>query len=191
MKGMYEQCYYFNQPLNKWNVSNVVDMSFMFENCHSFNQDLSNWDVYNVENMVYMFYLCLQLRINPEWIINEKTRTDNMFVFTPLEGLVLEKTKVHNYNVKKANRDVENTIMELSKTNLPGELIEEITTYFDPEMATKSRKTRDKSRKSNKEDVFYPLMPPPKNEMNNPGGGGYAGGRRKRRKRTHKKNKRR
>ena len=31
----------FNQPLNKWNVSNdVTDMSYMFSNARSFNQPL-------------------------------------------------------------------------------------------------------------------------------------------------------
>ena len=47
---------YFNQPLDKWNVSNVEDMSFMFEGAKSFNQDISGWNVSNVKNMHTMFH---------------------------------------------------------------------------------------------------------------------------------------
>ena len=37
----------FNQPLNKWNVSNVTDMYSMFAVAKSFNQPLNNWNVSN------------------------------------------------------------------------------------------------------------------------------------------------
>ena len=40
MHNMFWRAYSFNQPLNKWNVSNVTDMSFMFGLCDSFNQPL-------------------------------------------------------------------------------------------------------------------------------------------------------
>ena len=42
---------FFNQPLNKWNVSNVTDMSGMFLGATSFNQPLNNWNVSNVKFM--------------------------------------------------------------------------------------------------------------------------------------------
>ena len=45
----------FNQPLNNWNVSNVINMGFMFGNTTSFNQPLNNWNVSNVTNMYSMF----------------------------------------------------------------------------------------------------------------------------------------
>ena len=45
----------FNQPLNKWNVSNVEYMVAMFANANSFNQPLNNWNVSKVESMVGMF----------------------------------------------------------------------------------------------------------------------------------------
>ncbi len=35
----------FNQPLNKWNVSNVTDMWSMFNDARAFNQPLNNWNV--------------------------------------------------------------------------------------------------------------------------------------------------
>ena len=44
----------FNQPLNKWDVSNVTDMEEMFEDA-PFNQPLNNWNVSNVRYMNFMF----------------------------------------------------------------------------------------------------------------------------------------
>ena len=35
----------FNQPLNKWDVSNVTDMDAMFAFASSFNQPLNDWNV--------------------------------------------------------------------------------------------------------------------------------------------------
>ena len=45
----------FNQSLNDWNVSNVIDMEQMFRGATSFNQPLDNWDVSKVKSMVGMF----------------------------------------------------------------------------------------------------------------------------------------
>ena len=45
----------FNQPLNKWDVSNVTKMYCMFKNATSFNQALDKWNVSNVTNMRWMF----------------------------------------------------------------------------------------------------------------------------------------
>ena len=38
----------FNQPLNNWNVSNVIDMSYMFDFASAFNQPLDKWNVSKV-----------------------------------------------------------------------------------------------------------------------------------------------
>jgi len=46
----------FNQPLNSWNFSSIVNMSGMFNSASSFNQPLTNWDVSSVVNMGFMFY---------------------------------------------------------------------------------------------------------------------------------------
>ena len=45
----------FNQPLNKWNVSNVKTMNRMFHTASSFNQPLNNWNVSKVKDMEEMF----------------------------------------------------------------------------------------------------------------------------------------
>ena len=47
----------FNQSLDKWNTSNVVDMAYMFYKCYKFNQ-LVNFDTKNVMNMASMFSGC-------------------------------------------------------------------------------------------------------------------------------------
>ena len=55
MDGMFMNARSFNQPLDKWDVSNVRDMSYMFERAGSFNQPLNNWNVSKVTRMSYMF----------------------------------------------------------------------------------------------------------------------------------------
>ena len=52
---MFEGLKQFNLPLNKWDVSNVTDMSYMFRDARSFNQPLSDWNVSNVRRMRRMF----------------------------------------------------------------------------------------------------------------------------------------
>ena len=48
MYGMFSGATSFNQPLNKWNVSNdVTDMEGMFAIAEDFNQPLNNWNVSN------------------------------------------------------------------------------------------------------------------------------------------------
>ena len=55
MSFMFYYCQDFNQPLDKWDVSNVEDMFRMFDNCKKFNQPLNSWNVSNVTNMSGMF----------------------------------------------------------------------------------------------------------------------------------------
>ena len=45
----------FNQPLNSWDSSNVVNMEYMFRLAREFNQDLRSWDVSKVTNHYNMF----------------------------------------------------------------------------------------------------------------------------------------
>jgi len=47
-----------NIKIDKWNMSNVTDISCMFEDCIWFNADLSNWDVSNIRNMSCAFKNC-------------------------------------------------------------------------------------------------------------------------------------
>ena len=55
MSCMFDETTSFNQPLGQWDVSSVINMSCMFWQASSFNQPLDQWDVSNVSDMSYMF----------------------------------------------------------------------------------------------------------------------------------------
>ncbi len=43
MKYMFHYALNFNQPLNKWNTSNVKNMHAMFNHAKSFNKNNAQW----------------------------------------------------------------------------------------------------------------------------------------------------
>ena len=51
MDSLFRQCEKLNQPFDKWDTSNVVNMEKTFFSCMKFNQPLNSWNVSNVENM--------------------------------------------------------------------------------------------------------------------------------------------
>jgi surface protein len=55
MSGTFLDASNFNQPLNSWDVSQVINMRQTFNDASSFNQPLDNWDVSQVTNMIGMF----------------------------------------------------------------------------------------------------------------------------------------
>ncbi len=199
MSYMFDECRRFNQPLDKWYVSNVTNMERMFYFCTDFNQDLSSWDVFNVEDMTYMFNYCQNLKINPNWRVNEKTQTYNtilsienpidMFSMSPLSGTVLEKTR-YRYDERKADKDLKNTIAALSemrdktKKRIPipsGDMIRKITDYIDPDRISKTgKKDIEQEIWKERERKVYTNPRRETRREEHPGGGGYAGGRSKR-----------
>lgn len=58
----------FNQPLNKWNVSNVKSMTCMFKNACSFNQDLNAWNINKEADIKDMFFNT-KIDSKPVWYI--------------------------------------------------------------------------------------------------------------------------
>lgn len=72
----------FNQNISCWNVSKVKNMRGMFQFASAFNQDISSWDVSNVENMSSMFYdagaFCQKL---DKWNINRVNTMRFMFMY--------------------------------------------------------------------------------------------------------------
>ena len=44
---MFNNANSFNQPLSRWDISNVKSMVRMFDQANSFNQSLSSWVKYN------------------------------------------------------------------------------------------------------------------------------------------------
>ena len=55
MTRMFYSAYNFNGDLSTWDISSVVDMSYMFSYASTFNTSLSTWDVLSVVDMKYMF----------------------------------------------------------------------------------------------------------------------------------------
>jgi hypothetical protein len=70
----------FNQPLNKWNVSNATKMVQMCLGCDTFNQPLDNWNVSKVIDMCNAFAYCLSFnRPLDKWNISSVKNTEIMF----------------------------------------------------------------------------------------------------------------
>jgi len=67
MSSMFDGAKDFNQPLDKWDVSIVIDMYQMFHEASSFNQSLDKWDVSNVIDMRNMFGETHMLKEHPTW----------------------------------------------------------------------------------------------------------------------------
>ena len=73
----------FNQPLNKWNVKNVINMEEMFCMASSFNQPLNIWCVCNVIDMRKMF--CKEMSFKQsldDWDVSNVKHMREMFANT-------------------------------------------------------------------------------------------------------------
>ena len=68
----------FNKPLDRWDVSNVVDMNGMFEMATSFNQPLP-WNTQNVEHMNDMFCEAISFDQDLIWNIRNLRFRRDMF----------------------------------------------------------------------------------------------------------------
>jgi surface protein len=55
MEGMFYKAEAFNQPIEKWDVSNVTNMGYMFNGAETFNQPLSKWKLKKLEESEMMF----------------------------------------------------------------------------------------------------------------------------------------
>ena len=90
---------YFNQPLNKWDVSNVKTMEGMFSNATGFNQPLNDWDVSNVEVMSYMFEHAEKFNhpLN-DWDVSKVKKMSSMFQYAKSFNHPLNDWDVSNVN---------------------------------------------------------------------------------------------
>lgn len=82
MDSLFRQCEKFNQPLDKWNTSNVETMENTFFSCRKFNQPLNSWNVSKVENMDCLFYLAKEFN-QPldKWDTQKVTTIAGLFRF--------------------------------------------------------------------------------------------------------------
>ena len=55
--------------INKWNTSQVTDMSELFKNYEDFNDNISEWDVSKVTDMSFML-LCVLIKCG-EWGVSD------------------------------------------------------------------------------------------------------------------------
>jgi surface protein len=78
MAGMFYENKTLNPDIRNWDVSNVTNMTSMFYDS-TFNQDISNWDVFNVENMSYMFHKSLFNQDIRNWDVESVTNMSHMF----------------------------------------------------------------------------------------------------------------
>jgi len=71
MSNMFASASTFNQPLNSWNTSRVINMSNMFAGASTFNQPLNSWNVSNAVVMFRMFQDAIQFNQNISgWNVN-------------------------------------------------------------------------------------------------------------------------
>ena len=80
MTYMFSGCKKFNQPLDKWDTSNVGGMSYMFNNAHNFNQPLDKWNVSKVSEFSQMFAYATSFNQNiSSWDMSSATDISYMF----------------------------------------------------------------------------------------------------------------
>ena len=87
----------FNQVINNWDMSNVINTYAMFWDAFEFNQDIGNWDVSNVRNMSNMFTNAAAFNQSLEnWDVSNVDSMRGLFV------------NASNFNQDIGNWDVEN-----------------------------------------------------------------------------------
>ncbi len=97
MKCMFYQASLFNQPLEAWDVSNVTNMSYMFDSAKAFNRPLNKWNVSNVTEMTSMFNFAASFN-QPldQWDMISVVCTAFMFTYAHVFNQPLESWNVVN-----------------------------------------------------------------------------------------------
>ncbi|WP_369024459.1 BspA family leucine-rich repeat surface protein [Mycoplasma capricolum] len=105
----------FNQDISSWDVSNVTNISGMFLGAEKFNQDISSWDVSNVTNMHSMFYEAKNFNQNlSSWDVSRVINMNGMFY-----GAKSFNQDLSNWDTKNLSKNVhtENGITYTGWTN--------------------------------------------------------------------------
>ena len=103
--------------ISKWNLTNVVNMSYLFSNCESLLSlpDLSRWDIFNNDYVQNLFENCFSLLIIPDinLIKNNNNETKKMNLLQNITKSKLKKNEIvniikiidfKNYKLKKENK---------------------------------------------------------------------------------------
>ena len=97
MSGMFVRNSAFDQPLEKWDVSSVTTMSRMFKSNEAFNQPIEKWDVSSVTDMSGMFEgNTVFNQALEKWDVSKVTNMSEMFAWNSEYDQPLE-----NWNVSK------------------------------------------------------------------------------------------
>ena len=87
MTAMFFRVKSFNGDISNWDVSNVYSMAGMFFGAESFNGDISKWDVTRVEDMLMMFNKASSFNQDlSSWNVSNAKFMDYMFIDSPLEN---------------------------------------------------------------------------------------------------------
>ena len=87
---MFDNCYNFNQPLEKWDVSKVIVMESMFEHTINFNQPLAKWAIKGKKECKFNFMFNCAKSFNQDlssWDLS-KVNKDNIEYF--LDGCEID-----------------------------------------------------------------------------------------------------
>ena len=80
--GLFEGLDPHNIKIDKWNMSNAIDMNCMFYECINFDCYLGDWDVSNAKTMMGLFYKCEKFEGNglENWNVSSDTVLYSMFM---------------------------------------------------------------------------------------------------------------
>ena len=87
MSGMFYNCEMFNKPLDKWNIkkSKKYD-SRCFYNCKRFNKSLDTWDLGNIDEIRDIFMNC---KLDASDVLDTWFRTDREDTYTDCTDIYL------------------------------------------------------------------------------------------------------
>lgn len=66
MSRLFEGLNVRNIKIDKWDVSNVTDMSYMFFMCEDFNADLSKWNTSKIMAITDIFTMATKMEMKEE-----------------------------------------------------------------------------------------------------------------------------
>tara|TARA_E500000178_G_scaffold272087_1_gene270188 strand:- start:322 stop:648 length:327 start_codon:yes stop_codon:yes gene_type:complete len=95
---MFSNATNFNQPLNKWNVSNGIDFICMFSDATNFNQDVASWNLTNDQRLSCMFNNAISFNQDlSSWNVSENSQAGMFYEsnikeeFKPIPSKELEE----------------------------------------------------------------------------------------------------